>query len=47
MEDVSSLTAMFWEPSKAPVLTSGSLVQVQKSNGVAENTMRQPFPAFS
>lgn len=47
VEDVSSATAPSWEPSEAPVLTSGSLVQVQKSNQVTENTMRQPFPATS
>lgn len=44
-EDVSS--APLWEPSTAPVLTSASLVQVQRSNQGTKNTMRQPFPATS
>lgn len=44
MEDVSSATAPFWEPSKAPVLTSASLVQVQKSN---QATKKHNDTAFS
>lgn len=47
VEDVSSVTAPLWEPSRAPVLTSASLLQVQRSNQGTKNTMRQPFPATS